>query len=78
MAQTLADKKPELKPKVVERDVVIDDYIRNFLQKFNMSKTMNIFQQEWYELQKKGVFHDNHIGLITDIGNKNQKMATKI
>ena len=33
----------EPKPKVVERDVVIDDFIRNFLQKFKMSKTLNIF-----------------------------------
>jgi hypothetical protein len=37
-------------PKVLERDVVIDDFIRNFLQKFDMKKTMNTFQQEWYEL----------------------------
>jgi succinate dehydrogenase flavin-adding protein (antitoxin of CptAB toxin-antitoxin module) len=43
MAQSMGDKKPELKPKVVERDVVIDDFIRNFIQKFNMTKTMNIF-----------------------------------
>ena len=35
--------KAEPKPKVVERDVVIDDFIRNFLQKFKMSKTLNIF-----------------------------------
>jgi hypothetical protein len=35
--------KPEAKPKVVEREVVIDDFIRNFLQKFDMSKTLNIF-----------------------------------
>lgn len=58
-------------PKVLERDVVIDDFIRNFLQKFDMKKTMNTFQQEWYELQKKGIFQDNGIGLITDINNKN-------
>ena len=37
-------------PKTVERDVVIDDFIRNFLQKFNMGRTLNIFQQEWHEL----------------------------
>lgn len=42
--------KPEAKPKVLERDVVIDDFIRNFLQKFSMSKTLNIFHQECYEL----------------------------
>ena len=31
-------------PKTLSRDVVIDDFIRNFMQKFNMSKTLNIFQ----------------------------------
>ena len=58
--------------------MVIDDFIRNFLTKTQMSKTMNIFQQEWYELQKKGTFQDLGIGLITDIKNKNSKMEAKI
>ena len=40
----------------VERPVVVDDFIRNFLTKCAMSKTMNMFQQEWFELQKKGTF----------------------
>lgn len=31
-------------PKTVQRDVVIDDFIRNFMQKFNMTKTLNVFQ----------------------------------
>ena len=35
--------KGEPKPKTIERDVVIDDFIRNFLQRFSMSKTLNIF-----------------------------------
>ena len=56
----------------------MDDFIRNFLAKGKMTKTMNIFQQEWYELQKKGTFQDLGIGLITDIKNKNAKMQTKI
>ena len=43
-------------PKVLESPVVIDDFIRNFLQRFGMKKSMNTFQQEWYELQKKGMF----------------------
>jgi len=30
-------------PKVLERDVVIDDFIRNFLQRFGMKKSMNTF-----------------------------------
>lgn len=48
--------------KAEEHDVVIDDFIRNFLSKFKMGKTLSIFQQEWYELHKKGVFMDNHLG----------------
>jgi hypothetical protein len=42
--------KGEAKPKVVEREVIIDDFIRNFLQRFGMNKTLNIFMQEWHEL----------------------------
>ena len=40
----------ETVPKTLERDVVIDDFIRNFMHKFEMNKTLNIFQQEWHEL----------------------------
>jgi hypothetical protein len=58
--------------------VVIDDFIRNFLAKFKMDKTLNIFHQEWYELQKKGTFHDVNVGLITDSENKNSKLRAKI
>ncbi len=36
--------KPEPKPKVIEREVVIDDYIRNFLRRYGMAKTLNIFE----------------------------------
>ena len=70
--------KAETKPKVLEKDVVIDDFIRNFLQKFSMGKTLNVFQQEWYELQKKGTFNDNYIGLITDIENKNKRLQNQV
>jgi len=48
------------------------------MHKFNMTKTLNIFQQEWHELQKKGTFHDVQIGLITDMHNKNAKLRQKI
>jgi len=68
----------EAKPKTVKREIVIDDFIRNYLTKFKMSKTFNIFQQEWSELQKKGTFNDLHIGLITDTENKNLRMEERI
>ena len=34
----------DAQPKTLSRDVVIDDFIRNFMHKFNMTKTLNIFQ----------------------------------
>ena len=78
MGTHLEKTRHETKPKVVKRDVVIDDYIRNYLAKFNMNKTLNIFQHEWSQLQKKGTFNDNHIGLITDTANKNIRMEGRI
>ena len=62
----------------INQDVVIDDFIRNFLTHCKMTKTMNIFHSEWHELQKKGTFHDVGIGLITDSRNKNAKLKKKI
>ena len=64
----------EKKPVSIERPVVIDNFIRNFLTKSKMNKTMNTFQQEWFDLQKKGTFQDVGLGLVTDINNKNIKM----
>ena len=75
---TASQFKRELKPAAVERPVVIDDFIRNFLKKLMMNKTMNTFQQEWHDLQKKGIFQDTGIGLISDISNKNDKMQAKV
>ena len=34
--------------------------------------------QEWHDLQKKGTFHDNSIGFITDIENKNKRLKDKV
>jgi hypothetical protein len=39
-------------PKHVRRLEVVDDYIRNFLTRQGMSKTLNSFQKEWYECVK--------------------------
>lgn len=76
--ESVAAYKGEVKPKAIERDVVIDDFIRNFLSRFSMGKTLNIFQQEWNDLQKKGTFHDTNIGFITDIENKNKRLKDKV
>lgn len=36
------------------RPAVVDDFIRNFLIKAGMKKTLDTFNSEWYELQSKG------------------------
>lgn len=38
----------KVEPKHVTRLEVIDDFIRNFLIKNNMTKTLSSFQKEWY------------------------------
>ena len=74
---SMADMKaPE--PKHLYREEVIDDFIRNFLKRYNMTETLNIFQEEWHMLFKKGAFHDNELGHFTDIYNKNAKLAEKL
>ena len=70
--------KAEPKPHALQREVVIDDFIRNFLAKFKLDKSLNVFQQEWHELQKKGVFNDTQIGLITDVYNKNERLKERV
>jgi len=42
-AESVGTMKLEARPKVVERDVVIDDYIRNFLKRFGLENTINVF-----------------------------------
>ncbi|KRW99930.1 WD40-repeat-containing domain [Pseudocohnilembus persalinus] len=42
------------KPSTEKRLEVVDDFIRNFLIKNKMTRSLEIFQQEWYELLQKG------------------------
>ncbi|KAA6371068.1 MAG: putative WD-repeat protein, partial [Streblomastix strix] len=46
--------KPELpvrppQPAVASAPIVVEDYIRNYLKKMGMTKTLQSFQDEWYE-----------------------------
>jgi WD40 repeat protein len=68
----------EGRPRVEKKQIVIDDFIRNYLTKFGMDKTLNVFQYEWSNLQKKGTFNDNDIGQFTDTSNKNSRMEERV
>ncbi|DBB14165.1 TPA: hypothetical protein ACH3X3_001114 [Trebouxia sp. C0006] len=39
---------------VTQRPEVVDDFIRNFLVKMGLSKTLEMFETEWYEMKATG------------------------
>lgn len=74
----------EFTPKIINREEVVDDFIRNFFTKYILNKTLEefnvfiyIYQKEYNELAKKGKFNDNYLGPITDAHIKNAKLEEK-
>ncbi|KAK8882158.1 hypothetical protein M9Y10_044798 [Tritrichomonas musculus] len=45
-------------PSVLRYNEVVDDYVRNFLKKMNMTETLATFQREWYATQNRPLFRD--------------------
>ncbi|KAK3523564.1 hypothetical protein QTP70_002473 [Hemibagrus guttatus] len=46
---------------------VVDDFLRNFLVKTGMNKTLDCFQKEWFEMLHKGTLKTHQVGLVPDI-----------
>ncbi|CAD5119695.1 DgyrCDS8287 [Dimorphilus gyrociliatus] len=59
---------------LVETAEVTDDFVRNFLVKMKMEKTLDCFQTEWYENLQKGRLNMEDVGLVPDVYLKNQKL----
>lgn len=55
-----------------------DDFIRNFLVKLNLLKTLNAFQNEWYEHVQSGKLKADDVGSVPDIYAKNQQLADQV
>lgn len=55
-----------------------DDFIRNFLVKLNLLKTLNAFQNEWYEFVQAGRLKADDVGNIPDIYAKNQQLSDQV
>uniref|UniRef100_H2YSK1 Uncharacterized protein n=1 Tax=Ciona savignyi TaxID=51511 RepID=H2YSK1_CIOSA len=45
---------------------VIDDFVRNFLLRMGMKRTLETFQTEWYEMQQKGQLGEEDTGIVPD------------
>mmetsp|Transcript_3692 Transcript_3692/g.3995 ORF Transcript_3692/g.3995 Transcript_3692/m.3995 type:complete len:622 (-) Transcript_3692:306-2171(-) len=67
-----------LESKTVERHEVVDDFVRNFFLKFNMQKTLETFENEWYELQGKGRLKEEEIGIVPDIYLRNENLRKQV
>uniref|UniRef100_A0ABM0MBG3 Sperm-associated antigen 16 protein-like n=1 Tax=Saccoglossus kowalevskii TaxID=10224 RepID=A0ABM0MBG3_SACKO len=63
---------------VVQRPEVVDDFVRNFLVKMGMSKTLDCFQTEWYELQQKSLLNEEDVRTVPDIYSRNQHLDNQI
>ncbi|CAH1774349.1 unnamed protein product [Owenia fusiformis] len=66
------------KAPVTARPEVIDDFVRNFLVKMGMGRTLDCFQTEWYELQQKGQLKEEDVGVVPDIYTRNQQLDTQV
>lgn len=51
---------------------VVDDFLRNFLMKMGMNRTLDCFQTEWFEMLQKGTLKTEHVGFMPDIYMQNQ------
>jgi hypothetical protein len=55
-----------------------DDFVRNFLVKLNLYKTLNVFQNEWYENVQSGKLKPEDAGTVPDIYIKNQQLNDNV
>eukprot|EP00057_Strongylocentrotus_purpuratus_P034520 XP_795557.3 PREDICTED: sperm-associated antigen 16 protein [Strongylocentrotus purpuratus] len=65
-------------PPVTQRPEVVDDFVRNFLVKMGMSRTLDCFQTEWYELQQRGLMNEEDVGTVPDIYCRNQQLDNQV
>ncbi|XP_016005538.1 sperm-associated antigen 16 protein isoform X6 [Rousettus aegyptiacus] len=57
---------------------VIEDFLCNFLIKMGMTRTLDCFQSEWYELIQKGVTELKDFGNVPDVYTQNMLLESDI
>ncbi|XP_063789221.1 sperm-associated antigen 16 protein isoform X3 [Pseudophryne corroboree] len=63
---------------VSHKPEVVDDFLRNFLIKMGMMKTLECFQTEWYEMIQKGLLQPEAVGFVPDVYAHNQMLNSEI
>lgn len=64
--------------KITQNPEVADDFIRNFLYGHNLSKSLSVFQNEWYELMHSGKLSQEAIIPVSDIYQMNAELSRTI
>ncbi|XP_015723438.1 sperm-associated antigen 16 protein isoform X1 [Coturnix japonica] len=62
---------------VSEVPEAMDDFFCNFLVSLGMSRTLDCFQTEWYELVERGAFTAKDIGLVPTVYTCNQQLKAE-
>ncbi|XP_076835806.1 sperm-associated antigen 16 protein [Brachyhypopomus gauderio] len=57
---------------------VVDDFLRNFLVKMGMHRTLDCFQTEWYEMLQKGLLKTEQFGFVPDVYTHNQLLVNEL
>ena len=68
----------EPRPVVGKRAELVDDFIRNFLLKMKMTKTMDCFQTEWYEKATAGELTPEDLSVVADVYQRNQELDNQV
>uniref|UniRef100_A0A8B9CVK6 Sperm associated antigen 16 n=1 Tax=Anser brachyrhynchus TaxID=132585 RepID=A0A8B9CVK6_9AVES len=55
----------------------MDDFFCNFLVRLGMSRTLDCFQTEWYELIERGAFTAKDVGLVPTVYTQNQQLQAE-
>ncbi|CAM9197788.1 unnamed protein product, partial [Phaeothamnion confervicola] len=60
------------------RPAVVEDFVRNFLLKAGLTRTLDCFNAEWYELQAKGRLPETHTTKVPDIYLRNEELDEQV
>lgn len=66
------------KPGINAKPTVMDDFLRNFLIKLNMTRTLDAFNTEWYEMKEQGKLNAEDIGAVTDVYQRNENLDNQV
>ncbi|KAI8927731.1 WD40-repeat-containing domain protein [Entophlyctis helioformis] len=68
-------KTEEVTATLTKHPEVIDDFIRNYLSSKGLLKSLEAFQNEWYEYQQKEKLAPEDVTIVPDVYQQNQELA---